>query len=98
MNLPLEGIITTVTPILKSNDVNYAAVFGSYARNEATADSDVDLLISFAKPKSLITMCGIERSLSEALHKKVDLVTKQSLSPYIQPYIEKDLQLIYEEK
>lgn len=96
--MQFETIKTTVTPILKNNDINYAALFGSYARNEATENSDVDLLITFAKPKSLLTLCRIERELSQALEKKVDLVTEPSLSPYIRPYIMKDLQTLYAEK
>ena len=98
MTLTFNSIKKSIVPILESNDINYAGLFGSYAGNEPTDDSDIDLLVSFSKPVSLLTVCRVERNLSEVLQKKVDLVTKGALSPYIKPYIMKDLQIIYEKK
>lgn len=98
MTLTFNTIQKSIVPILESSNVNYAGLFGSYARNEPRADSDVDLLVSFSKPVSLLTVCRVERNLSEVLQKKVDLVTKGALSPYIKPYVMKDLQTLYEKK
>lgn len=74
------------------------AIFGSYARNENRADSDLDVLIhlDYSQQISLLKLVSVERNVSDALGITVDFVTEKSLSPYIRPYIEKDLQYILE--
>ena len=69
------------------------AIFGSYARGENKANSDLDVLLhlNYSNPVSLLKLAGIEQNLSEALGIPVDLVTEKSLSPYLRPFIEKDL-------
>jgi predicted nucleotidyltransferase len=71
-------------------------LFGSASRNETGVDSDVDLLVEFAGRTSLLGMLRIERELSAVIGRRVDLVTPESLSPYIRERIRDDLQLIYE--
>lgn len=66
-------------------------VFGSYSRNEQKPDSDLDILVNFAKPISLLDLVGIELELSEKLGVKVDLITQQSISPKLEKYILKDM-------
>jgi predicted nucleotidyltransferase len=55
-------------------------VFGSMARNEATKASDIDLLVSFSRPVSLLQIVTLQRESSEALGREVDLLTEASLS------------------
>jgi predicted nucleotidyltransferase len=69
-------------------------VFGSYARNEARADSDLDLMVWFEEQKSLLGMIRIERELSELLGVKIDLLTEQAVSPYLIDRIRKELKVI----
>ena len=85
----------TIIPILKSNHIAFAGLFGSYARGEETPDSDIDLLVRFDKPIGLIKLVGIEYDLSDRLQKKVDLVTEGALSPYIKPHVLRDLKVLY---
>ncbi|GHB56538.1 nucleotidyltransferase family protein [Persicitalea jodogahamensis] len=66
-------------------------VFGSYARNEQTDKSDLDLLIEFDARINLLELIGLEQELSELLGVKVDLVTPRSVSQRLLPYIHKDL-------
>lgn len=84
-----------ISAILENNDVEFAGLFGSYARGEETSDSDVDILVRFKEPKSLLDLVGLERELSEALDKKVDLVTEGGLCRHIKSDVLKDLQPIY---
>jgi uncharacterized protein len=42
-----------IVEICERNDIEFCAVFGSFVRGEAGSESDIDLLIRFAKPKSL---------------------------------------------
>ena len=88
-------------PILKPY-INRLAVFGSTVRGEATSNSDLDLLIrlkpSGKRPKlGLFKLMEIEEALEKRLGREIDLVTEDSLSPYIRPYVEKEKVVIYEE-
>ena len=81
-------------PILKPY-INRLAVFGSTVRGEATPKSDLDLLIrlkpSGKRPKlGLFKLMEIEEALEKKLGREVDLVTEDSLSPYIRPHAEKE--------
>ena len=94
-------IRTKALPLLKPY-ISRMAVFGSTVRGEATKQSDIDLLIrlkpSKARPKlGLFKLMEIEESLQKKLGREVDLVTEDSLSPYIRPYVEKEKVVIYEE-
>ncbi len=66
-------------------------VFGSYARNEQKAGSDLDLLIEFDRKVNLLDLIGLEQELTELLKIKVDLITRRSVSERLLPYIQKDL-------
>src|SRR3989442_15415007 len=82
--------------ICRHNDVARIGVFGSSARGETTADSDIDLLVEFSKRKSLLSLVALEREMSVALGKKVDLLTEAAISPYLRDRILQDLRIIYE--
>ena len=66
-------------------------VFGSYARNENSSKSDLDILIDFDTRVNLIELIGLEQELTELLGIKVDLVTARSVKKNLEPYIQKDL-------
>jgi predicted nucleotidyltransferase len=82
--------------ICHQNDIAMIGVFGSMARGEATKDSDVDLLVKFSKGKSLLTLVRLEREISMALGRKVDLLTEAAISPYLRDRIKRELKVIYE--
>lgn len=69
----------------------YLGVFGSYARNEETPESDLDLLIEFQSTVNLFDFIGLKQDISDKLGIKVDLVSKKGINKYVEPYIEKDL-------
>ena len=71
-------------------------IFGSFARNEQNADSDIDLLVKFNDTPTLLELIKIENELSLKLGIKVDLVTEASLTnKRIKSQIKRDLQIIY---
>ena len=63
-------------------------IFGSYARNEQTKESDLDILVNFGETISLLDIIGLEQELSEKLGVKVDLLTERAVHPKIKKYIE----------
>lgn len=78
------------------NDVSMIGIFGSVARGEATGRSDIDLVVRFGKRKSLLALVRLERELSTAMGKKVDVLTEAAISPYLRERILNDLHVIYE--
>lgn len=90
----LRRMTEQILPYCKQQGVNKLGVFGSFARGTARADSDLDLLVSFERPVSLLTQIRMERELSELLGVKVDLVTEQGLSPYLRDQIHAELKVV----
>jgi predicted nucleotidyltransferase len=79
-SLTLAWIKKKVLPILKKHAVKRAAVFGSFARGEATPKSDVDILIEYkTKKKSLFDLVDLKSDLEEILDRKVDVITYNSI-------------------
>jgi len=87
-----ESILTK----LKSNKselskfgIRNVGLFGSYVRNEQSAQSDIDLLIDFEPDKenfdNYMAVCDIFEDLFK--NERLEIVTKNGLSPYIGPKI-----------
>ena len=91
INLNTEAILT----ICRSYHVKTLRVFGSFARGELQTESDVDLLVTFSKPTSLLRMVGLERELTATIGRKVDLLTTKSVSPYLRSRILRESRPIY---
>jgi predicted nucleotidyltransferase len=58
-------------------------VFGSLARGEGREDSDLDLLVTLAEDRSLLDLVGLKQDVEDLIHRPVDVVTEQALSPYL---------------
>lgn len=70
-------------------------IFGSFYRNEAKPTSDIDLLIDLKKDKKTFrNFMSLNYFLEELFKRKVELVTKQSLSPFIGPHILKEVEYV----
>lgn len=85
----IRSIIRAALPDLKlAFGVDSLAVFGSVARGEADASSDVDLLVRFhGAPPGLFDYVRLERHLSEILDRSVDLVMESALKPRLRDRI-----------
>jgi predicted nucleotidyltransferase len=84
--------------LCRQNDVSMMGVFGSMARGDAKKESDIDLVVRFSKRKSLLAVVRLERELSEALGRKVDLLTEGALSPYLRERILNEMRVVYGER
>ena len=69
--------------------VRTIGIFGSFARDEATVDSDVDVLVEFEpeQKKTFDNFMNLSFFLEDILQRRVELVTTSSLSPHIGPRI-----------
>jgi uncharacterized protein len=80
----LRSLLHTALPELRRHwPIRSLAIFGSVARNEATADSDLDVLVEFERPVSLSEFLALEAELAALAGRQVDLVTRQALKPFI---------------
>ncbi len=77
-------------PWLEEQGIVNVRLFGSYARDEAGPDSDVDLLVDIAKPLGF-RFFGIEDDLSQRLGARVEMMTNRALrNPYVRHTAERD--------
>ena len=90
-----KKIRETIIAILKRYDAERIAIFGSYARGEAGAKSDIDILVRFAHPKSLLQIVQIEEEIEASLQIPVDLMTEKAVSPCLTDSIRRDEVVIY---
>lgn len=81
MTFSIDELKQRITPIAQKYDLRAVYLFGSYARNEATDQSDVDILIDRAgsKIKGMFDMGALYEELSASVGKQIDLVTMQTL-------------------
>jgi predicted nucleotidyltransferase len=80
----------------ESHGIDRLSIFGSVARGDETQDSDVDFLVRFSTPVSLVELTHLERELSALIDREVDLVTEDALHEYIKPRIEDEMSIIYD--
>jgi hypothetical protein len=90
-----KKIRESIIAILSRYDAERIAIFGSYARGEAGTKSDIDILVRFARPKSLIQIVQIEDEIKKSIHMNVDLVTENAVSPYLEGSIHRDELVIF---
>ena len=86
-----------VTPIARSFGIKRVYLFGSYAKGNANANSDVDLLIEKGTSMSLLKLSGMRQMVQEALDISVDLVTTSGIEEEFKNEIAGTEILLYEE-
>ncbi|MEW5944832.1 MAG: nucleotidyltransferase family protein [bacterium] len=87
-----------IVAILKENygiiesrfKVRSLALFGSAARGEAGADSDVDVLVDFPEPPTFDQYMELKFFLEDVLHRGFDLVTRRGLRERFRTQVQKD--------
>lgn len=80
--------LDTIKPELKARfNVREIGLFGSFVREEEMETSDIDILVEFEKPIGFFKFMELEEYLELQLERKVDLVSKKALKPFIGQYI-----------
>lgn len=72
-----------ILEIAKEHGALSICIFGSYARGEEQPQSDIDLIVEMDSGRSLLDVIAIKQEIEDAVHKKVDIVTRAALSPYL---------------
>ncbi len=79
----------------KDFGVERIGLFGSYLRGEAGPASDIDLLVEFKYgQKNYKNFIRLAHFLQDLFNTKIDLLTNKALSPYIKPYIIKEVEYV----
>lgn len=94
--LDIEDIKTVVNKLAIEYGVEKVYLFGSYARGDASPKSDVDLRIDKGNIRGLFQLSGFYLELEDALNKKVDVVTTDSLDSDFLELISKEEIVVYE--
>ncbi|HOL22220.1 MAG TPA: nucleotidyltransferase family protein [bacterium] len=90
-----EEITKKIIEFLRKEGAKSISLFGSFARDEENPKSDIDIIVEFNEVKSLLDIVRIERELGELLGIKIDLLTENSISPYLYDVINKEKKVIY---
>ncbi|MDI6778912.1 MAG: nucleotidyltransferase family protein [Bacteroidota bacterium] len=94
-----KSMILEILLLNKEKIINYGAkrlgLFGSFVRNEQKESSDIDFLVEFIPGKKTYdNFINLVYFLEELLGKEVELVTHESISPYLKPYIEREIEYV----
>jgi predicted nucleotidyltransferase len=79
---------------LRRRGAKKVSLFGSYARGEQRKGSDIDVVVDFSKPKSLLELVRIEGDVSAELGVKVDLLTSGSVSSHLSNAVKRDVKVL----
>lgn len=76
-------------------DVRALGVFGSFARNDQDNESDIDFLVEFAPDhKTFAKFMQLAFLLEDALQRRVELITPESLKPYMRDQIMDEVEYV----
>ncbi len=89
----IKKLLSEHKDILEKYKVKSISLFGSYTRNEQRKDSDIDFLVEF-KEDTYDNFINLVFSLEDLLKKNVTVVSEEDLSPYIKPYVLKEIEKI----
>ena len=102
----MEELRNRIVPVTRKYRLPAVYLFGSYARNEATEQSDVDILIDRdgSSIRGMFDMGGLYAELRESVGKEIDLVTLQTLrqkstrnrTPWFVDNLERDMVTLYD--
>jgi len=95
-----DKLIEKIREYVDSQPINKVWLFGSFARDEASYDSDIDLLVKFDNHKKidLFDYIGIRQDLEDLTGRQIDLVEEGQELARIKPIIEREKKLIYDRK
>jgi uncharacterized protein len=90
-----DEITDTIIKILRGYGAVKISIFGSFARGEERPESDIEIIVKFDKLKSLLQLIHIEEEIKNAVQYNIDLLTENSINPYLIDSIRRDEVVIY---
>ncbi|TSC55925.1 MAG: DNA polymerase beta domain-containing protein [Parcubacteria group bacterium Greene0416_79] len=96
MHMSIADIQQKLSPVFRAFDIKRASVFGSVARGDERAGSDVDILIVLGKPMGLISYSRLVNEIEARLGRPADVVTEKGLNKFVRPHALRATKTIYE--
>ena len=90
----LEFLRAHKEELRKQFGVTRLGLVGSYARDEAREESDIDLVVSLQSENSFRSFFGLLHFLQDNLHQRIDLATEASLKPWVRETIMRDIHYV----
>lgn len=87
MSIDLSSFRDVILATARKHGAREVSVFGSLARSESSADSDLDLLVRFEEGRSLLDRVAMIQDLEDVLGIDVDVVTEKALHPLIREQV-----------
>jgi len=92
----IKKILTSIKPDLYARySVKEIGIFGSYLNGDHKESSDIDILVEYGKPVSLIEFVNLKNYLTDLLEIDVDLVMKKALKPNLGRRILREVVYVY---
>ena len=91
----IDELKNIIAPIAEKYQISQVYLFGSFARGDYDEQSDIDIRIEKGKLKGMFALCGFYTEVSEALERKVDVLTTGSLSDEFLESIRKEEVMLY---
>ncbi len=91
----IDEIKNIVTPIAEKYQIAQVYLFGSFARGDFNEQSDINIRIEKGNLKGMFALCGFYTEVSDALGRKVDVLTTGSLSDEFLESIKRDEVMLY---
>lgn len=89
--------LNQIKQYFKDKPVLKAYLFGSFSREQASTDSDIDILVELDYSQKIgLKFFRMQTELEGILNHKVDLVSNEALSPLIKPHVVRERKLVYE--
>jgi hypothetical protein len=92
----IEELRQRIAPIARAHGVARVCLFGSYARQSATPESDIDLKIDKGDLRSLLQLSDFRLAVEDCLQRPVDIITSTSTDHAFLREIEQEEVLLYE--
>lgn len=90
-----DEIKRNIIRVLRGHGAVKISIFGSFARGEERPESDIDIIVRFDHKKSLLQLIRIEEEVKIAVNRNIDLLTENSISPYLVDTIRRDEVVIF---
>ncbi len=91
----VSSILSSHRQEIENLGVKRIGLFGSFVKGKQKKESDVDLLVEFMRgKKNFKNFIQLAYLLEDLLHRKVELITPESLSPYLKPHILKEIEYV----